>query len=170
MTTVHNRLPCMPVLTATFGFRQQQALKGKVVRAAKIPKLDTVPVMLNKPCQHIDAPSKSFRCPLCLETVGPQSLSRSFVQRTSGCEATFLCLSAQQRHDPGMHMVTHHTRQKLHFVCTVSVPAVLSDHFGPSVTTFAPPEAQESSDTADLSSTCYPTSGRPDRQCPVHAS
>ena len=30
--------------------------KPQRVRAAKIPKFDTVPVMLNKPCQPIEAP------------------------------------------------------------------------------------------------------------------
>ena len=66
---------------STHGHKAQA--DGQLVRAAKIPKLDTVPVMLNKPCQPIDAPSKSFRCPL---------LSRTFVQRASGYEATFLYL------------------------------------------------------------------------------
>ena len=34
---------------------------GNLVRAAKIPKLDTVPAMLTKLCQVIETPSKSFR-------------------------------------------------------------------------------------------------------------
>ena len=29
---------------------------GNLVRAAKIPKLDTVPAMLTKPCQVIETP------------------------------------------------------------------------------------------------------------------
>ena len=45
--------------TSTHGHEVQA--DGNLVRAAKIPKLDTVPAMLTKPCQVIETPSKSFR-------------------------------------------------------------------------------------------------------------
>ena len=47
---------------------------GQVVRASKIPKLDTAPAMLNKPQQAIPDPLKVFQCPLCLDQVGRQGL------------------------------------------------------------------------------------------------
>lgn len=52
---------------------------GPLVRAAKIPKLDTVTAMLHKPASVIVAPSKSYQCPICLEQIGRKALARHIV-------------------------------------------------------------------------------------------
>ena len=57
---------------ATHGHEVQA--DGQTIRAAKIPRVDTVQIMLSKPSQQIGAASKTFQCPLCQDTVGRKAL------------------------------------------------------------------------------------------------
>ena len=132
---------------------------GQIVRAAKIPKLDTIPTMLNESCQHVDAPSKSFQCPLGLETV---------VKREHQVvKPPFFAFRPSRDMTPGRlacaHCHTTYTSEaalRLHYQranCPILLIEWVKDqHFGPSIKTSAPPEVHDS-----LRSTSIPTSGRP---------
>ena len=146
---------------------------GQIVRAAKIPKLDTVPNMLNKLCQHIDAPSKSYQCPLCLETVGRKALAGHLSRDHQVVKPPFFAFRPSRDMTPGQlacaHCRTTYTSEvtlRLHYQ-RASCPILLIEwvkdqYFGPSTPTSAPPEVHESLDPAALSLTSIPTSGRPD--------
>ena len=145
---------------------------GQLVRVAKIPKLDTVPVMLNKPCQPFEDPSKSFQCPLCLETVGRKALANHLSKEHQVVKPPFFVFRPSRDMTPGRlacaHCHTTYTSEaalRLHYQ-RASCPILLIEwvkdqHFGPTVKTTALTEAPDPSDPAQLSSTSYPTSGRP---------
>ena len=144
---------------------------GQLVRAAKIPKFDTVPVMLNKPCQHVEAPSRTFQCPLGLETVGRKALASHLSKEHQVVKPPFFVFRPSRDMTPGRlacaHCHTTYTSEAaLRLHQRASCPILLIEwvkdqHFGPSVMTPAPPEVPKPADTAAQSSTCIPTSGRP---------
>ena len=114
---------------------------GQLVRAAKIPKLDTVPIMLNKPCQPIDAPSKSFRCPLCLETVGRKALAGHLSKEHQVVKPPFFVFRPSRDMTPGRlacaHCHTSYTTEaalRLHYQrasCPILLIERIKDqHFG----------------------------------------
>ena len=145
---------------------------GQLVRAAKIPKLDTIPIMLNKPCQPIEAPSKSFPCPLCLETVGRKALANHLSKEHQVVKPPFFVFRPSRNMTPGRLACAHcHTTYmseaalRLHYQrasCPILLIEWIKDqHFGPTVKMSDPPEAHEPSDPEHLRSTSYSTSGRP---------
>ena len=128
--------------------------------------------MLTKPCQPIEAPSKSFPCPLCLETVGRKALATHLSKEYQVVKPPFFAFRPSRDMTPGRlacaHCHTPYTSEatlRLHYQ-RVSCPILLIEwvkdqHFGPTVKTPAPTEAHEPSDPAQMNSTCIPTSGRP---------
>ena len=66
---------------------------GQLVRAAKIPKFDTVPGYVEQALPDNRGPFKVLSMPIVFGNGRPQSLSQSSVQGASGWETTVLCFS-----------------------------------------------------------------------------
>ena len=144
---------------------------GQLVRAAKIPKFDTVPIMLNKPFQHIEAPSKSFQCPHCLETVGRKALAGHLSREHKVEKQPFFIFRRSRDMTPGRLACAHcHTTYtieaalRLHYQrasCpTLLIEWVRDQHFGPTVPPSAQSEAHMPDDPVHADRTHSPTSGR----------
>ena len=150
-------------LTAT-GLERHMSTHGhevqaddNLVRAAKIPKLDTVPAMLAKPSQVIVTPSKSFKCPLCLEMIGRKALAGHLSKEHQVVKPPFFVFRPSRDMTPGRlacaHCHTTYTTEaalRLHYQ-RASCPILLIEwvkdqHFGPTVTPPVLTEAPEAQD------------------------
>ena len=144
---------------------------GNLVRAAKIPKLDTVPAMLTKPSQVIVTPSKSFKCPLCLEMIGRKALAGHLSKEHQVVKPPFFIFCPSRDMTPGRlacaRCHTTYTTEaalRLHYQ-RASCPILLIEwvkdqHFGPTVTPPVLTEAPEAPDPELLYSTPNSISGR----------
>ena len=102
--------------------RHEVQADGQITRVAKIPRVDTVQIMLSKPSQQIEAPSKTFQCPLCQDIVGRTALSGHLTREHKVDRPPFFVFRPSRDITPGRLACAHcHT--------TYTIEAALRLHF-----------------------------------------
>ena len=154
---------------ATHGHEVQA--DGQTIRAAKIPRVDTVQIMLSKPSQQIGAASKTFQCPLCQDTVGRKALIDHLTREHKVDRPPFFVFRPSRDMTPGRlacaHCHTTYTTEaalRLHYQranCpTLLIEWVRDQHYGPIIPSSAPLEAPETADRTSEGQTSTSASGR----------